>query len=398
MPSDAGHFKIMGSQQRSHPLKPLIGNKIVDDGYIDSFHGVTLPKNKDSIFERIMPTPDQSDLMKRDFPLKAHNSFCINVHASLFAAPRSMKHLGLLMEQYDYKDNPSMVIGEGTNLLFTRNYDGLILKPAIKGIRLLAEESDHVLVEVGAGENWDQWVKYALHKGWYGIENLSLIPGSVGASPVQNIGAYGVEMKDRFAWLEAWDRKEGKTVRLEPEKCHFGYRTSIFKSEYPDRYIITHVVFTLLKIPDLQLDYGPVRKAFQSAGGSTPEDLREVIISIRSSKLPDPATFGNAGSFFKNPVIPVRTFEPLQRENPEIPSYTTHDESLIKVPAAWLIEKSGWKGKRQGNVGSWPGQPLVIVNYGGASGQEIFDFSEEIRQDVHRKFGILLEREVNIIG
>lgn len=336
-------------------------------------------------------------MIKHNFPLRNHNSFGINVYASLFAAPKSIDQLGLLMEQYDFSNHPSLVIGEGSNLLFTKNFEGLILNPAIKGIRVVAEDRDRVMVEAGACENWDHWVQYALKKGWYGIENLSLIPGSVGASPVQNIGAYGVELKDRFAWLEAWDLKEGKRIRLEPEDCHFGYRTSIFKSEYPGRYIITHVVFSLLKTPDLQLDYGQVRESFHEAGGCTAEDLREVIISIRSGKLPDPSAYGNAGSFFKNPVIEANEFEVLQIEFPDIPSYATNDDSFIKVPAAWLIEKSGWKGKRQDSVGSWPDQPLVIVNYGGASGQEIFDFSEEIRQDVHRKFGILLEREVNVV-
>lgn len=337
-------------------------------------------------------------MVEKNFPLKDHNSFGINVNASLYAAPESVDELGLLMEQYDFNNNPSLVIGEGTNLLFTRNFEGLVLRPSFKGIRIISENNDHVLVEVGACENWDQWVQYALHQGWYGIENLSLIPGSVGASPVQNIGAYGVEMKDRFAGLEAWDLKERRTVRMEPVECQFGYRSSIFKSEYPGRFIITHVVFSLLKSPELQLDYGQVREAFNAAGGITPDDLREVIIAIRSRKLPDPSSIGNAGSFFKNPVIPVTLFDDLRKGYSEIPFFRTNDEGLVKVPAAWLIEKSGWKGKRQGNVGSWPGQPLVIVNYGGASGQEIFDFSEELRQDVHRKFGILLEREVNVVS
>ncbi|MGW8315993.1 MAG: UDP-N-acetylmuramate dehydrogenase [Bacteroidales bacterium] len=333
-----------------------------------------------------------------DFPIKAYNTFGINVKATLFAAPQTIEQLAQLREEVQVPPEDFLVIGEGSNMLFTSDFKGLILKPAFSGIRLLSEEDDRVLVEVGATENWDHWIRYSLQQGWYGLENLSLIPGSVGAAPVQNIGAYGVEMKDRFAWLDAWDLMENKGIRLHPEECHFGYRSSVFKSGQIGRYVITRVTFSLRKSPDLQLGYGHVREAFLSAGGSSPEDLRKVIISIRSQKLPDPSAFGNAGSFFKNPVLPYDTYEGLRQEYPEIPGHSSEHKDFVKVPAAWLIEKSGWKGKRQGNVGSWPGQPLVIVNYGGASGQEILEFSEKIRQDVHHKFNILLEREVNIIG
>lgn len=359
---------------------------------------MTLPKNKDSIFTITMHSDRQSALVHHDYPIKAFHTFGTDAKASIFAAPQTMQQLSLLTEEYQLPENDFLVIGEGSNMLFTGNYRGILLKPGFRNIRLLSEDDDQVRVQVGASENWDNWVQYALQRGWYGLENLSMIPGSVGASPVQNIGAYGVELKDRFAWLEAWDFKEKKSVRLEKEHCQFGYRSSIFKSRLPGRYMITHVVFNLQKIPDLQLGYGQVREAFTSAGGSTPDDLRAVIMAIRSRKLPDPSDFGNAGSFFKNPVIPMQTFHHLRQEHFDIPGHPAEGEQQVKVPAAWLIEKSGWKGKRLGHVGTWPTQPLVIVNYGGATGQEILDFSEKIRQDIQIRFGITLEREVNVIG
>lgn len=358
---------------------------------------MTLPKNKDSIFTLTMHSDWKSTLVQRNFPMNSHHTFGVDVKASLFAAPQTLEQLIWLTERYGNANEDLLVIGEGSNLLFTTDFRGLILKPAFSGIRMVSETGEQALVEVGASENWDNWISYALKKGWYGLENLSLIPGSVGASPVQNIGAYGVELKDRFAWLEAWDLLNKGEVRLQPEDCRFGYRSSLFKSVQRDRYIITRVAFKMLKSPDLQLGYGQVREAFNSTGGSTPEDLRKVIISIRSKKLPDPSEFGNAGSFFKNPVLPFSTYENLRHEHPDIPGHPSENRDSVKVPAAWLIEKSGWKGKRLGRVGSWPTQPLVIVNYGGASGQEIFEFSERIRRDVYHRFNILLEREVNVI-
>lgn len=344
-----------------------------------------------------MHSPRPGAHLKHNFPLKDLNSFKISVKTSLFSAPRDLEQMVHLTKDYDFEKLPFMVLGEGSNLLFTGDYQGLILKPDFHGIRQLSEDKQSVMVEIGAGENWDSWVQYALRKGWYGLENLSLIPGSVGASPVQNIGAYGVELKDRFSSLEAWDLKENKVVQLSAEECGFGYRDSIFKSKYPNRYVIIRVVFRLKKTPELQLGYGPVREEFQRVGGSGPGDLRSVIISIRKGKLPDPADYGNAGSFFKNPVIPVQLKEDLQKSFGEMPGYPVEKTDRIKVPAAWLIEKAGWKGRRKGNVGSWPGQPLVIVNYGSATGQEILDFSENIRHDIHLKFGILLEREVKVV-
>jgi len=335
--------------------------------------------------------------MQHNHPLTYHNTFGIQVMASLYSAPESLDQLDSLTESYHFRQLPFLLLGEGSNLLFIKDFDGLVINPAFKGIELQSEDSEQVWIRVGASVHWDAWVEHSIHQGWYGLENLSLIPGSVGSSPVQNIGAYGVEMKDRFAWLDAWDLLERKMVRIMPEECGFGYRTSLFKTQSPKRHIITHVTFHLQKTPNLQLQYGQVRERFVASGGSTPADLRNTIIEIRTRKLPDYKEFGNAGSFFKNPVIDLNHLESIQSEFKNIPFHSA-EGNLIKIPAAWLIEHAGWKGIRKGRVGTWPNQPLVIVNYGGATGQEILDFSEEIRTDVLEKFGISLEREVNVIS
>ena len=329
-------------------------------------------------------------------PLKKHNSFGVDARSSLFAAPTSIDELLSILEAYDYSQYPMLVIGEGSNILFTRDYEGLILSPAMKGVELLEESKSSVLVKVGAGENWDNWVEKASREGWFGLENLSLIPGSVGSAPVQNIGAYGVELKDLFDSLEAWDLKEKKIVSLDHETCRFGYRSSIFKGEARGRYIITSVNFRLNKMPVLKLEYGRIAEAFREAKGSTPKDLRQVVVNIRNQKLPDPEKIGNAGSFFKNPLVDRTIFKCIRVDHSDIPSYPDCNNQ-VKIPAAWLIEKSGWKGKQIGNVGTWPTQPLVIVNHGAATGQEILDFSIQIQESVEEHFRISLEREVKVI-
>lgn len=334
--------------------------------------------------------------VQHNLSLKDHNTFGIDVRAALFASTENTEQLTRLLEEYDTGNLPFLVIGEGSNILFKNDFKGLVLNPRFRGIELLEEDDRQVLVRVGAGENWDSWVHHATMEGWFGLENLSLIPGSVGSAPIQNIGAYGVEMKDCFAWLDAWDLQQKRLVRLQKQECGFGYRSSIFKTDARGRYIISHVAFRLKKAPDLKLGYGPVKKAFSLSRGSTPMDLRKVIISIRNQKLPDPELYGNAGSFFKNPLVDMTIFKCIRVEYRDIPNYPD-TENRVKIPAAWLIEKSGWKGKRMGNVGTWPTQPLVIVNLGSATGQEIFDFSEQIRNDIDRKFGVYLEREVNVV-
>jgi UDP-N-acetylmuramate dehydrogenase len=334
--------------------------------------------------------------MTNDHDLKKFNSFGIDARAALFADPESTDELSVLMEEYDHRERPFLVIGEGSNILFTSDFQGLLVQPRIKGIELLEDDGKEVIVRVGAGENWDSWVRHATGHGWFGLENLSLIPGSVGAAPVQNVGAYGTELKDYFAWLEAWDLADNKMVRLQREECRFGYRNSIFKSGAGGRYIITRVAFQLSRVPDMNLSYGNIRELFQKAGGATPMDLRNVIISVRQRKLPDPGKIGNAGSFFKNPLVDRTIFKCIRVEYEEVPYYPEAN-NCVKIPAAWLIEKAGWKGKRIGNVGTWPAQPLVIVNYGGATGEEILEFSEQIREDVDSEFGVFLEREVKVV-
>jgi len=335
-------------------------------------------------------------IVYNDFSLQKLNSFGIDARASLFSSPESIETLSSLLEGYDYNHQPLLIMGEGSNIIFTTDFEGMIVRPGMKGIEVMEEDDQQVWVKVGAFENWDNWIAVATKNGWHGLENLSLIPGSVGSAPVQNIGAYGVELKDHFAWLDAWDLQQKQMVQFDGKACHFGYRSSIFKNESRDRYIITHVTFQLNKEAKLQLDYGPVKEAFVKASGTSPLDLRDAIISIREMKLPDPKTYGNAGSFYKNPIVDKTIFKCIRVDFPLIPSYL-EPENQVKIPAAWLIEKAGWKGKRVGNVGTWPTQPLVIVNYGGATGQEILDFSEQLRNDVDKQFGIWLEREVNVV-
>jgi UDP-N-acetylmuramate dehydrogenase len=328
--------------------------------------------------------------------LKALNSFGLGTRAAYYCRPDNVETLGAILKDKHYSHMPQLVLGEGSNILFRNDFEGLVIQPGMKGVEIVEENHEKLIVKVGSSENWDSWVVHALERGWFGLENLSLIPGSVGAAPVQNIGAYGVELRDRFAWLEAWDLQDYKPVRLHLEDCHFGYRNSIFKEEGKGRYIITHVAFSLNKKPQLNLDYGKVKNEFLQARGKTSMDLRSVIINIRRSKLPDPEEYGNAGSFFKNPLVDKTIYNCIRVEYPDIPFFPG-EHNQMKVPAAWLIEQAGWKGKRLGNVGTWPSQALVIVNYGGATGQEVYDFSQKIMEDVEAIFGVTLEREVNVI-
>lgn len=334
--------------------------------------------------------------MQKDHSLQNLNSFGIDAKARLFAAPSDEEGLAGILEESPPESVALLLLGEGSNLLFTKDFDGLVIQPSMKGITRLDEDDKQVWVSVGAGENWDQWVEYSLEQDWYGLENLSLIPGSVGAAPVQNIGAYGTELKDHLAWVEAWDLKEGQQLRIKREDCLFRYRNSIFKTEERGRYLISRVVFSLEKKAELKLNYGNIGTAFREAGGSTALDLRKVVMDIRRQKLPDHEEYGNAGSFFKNPVVNESLGVSIRQDYPDMPSYPEKGGKL-KIPAAWLIERSGWKGKRKGAVGTWPTQPLVIVNYGGATGMEILEFSQGIMNDVQSRFGISLEREVNVV-
>lgn len=330
-------------------------------------------------------------------PLKKLNTFGVAANAAWYVDIRDENDLQLLFAQDRWKNSPRLVLGGGSNMLFTSDFSGLIIHIKIQGIRYEVS-GDDILVTAGGGVIWNDLVNYCVENGFAGIENLSLIPGSVGAAPVQNIGAYGVELQDIFHSCRAFEIASGRIRVFDKEDCGFSYRDSVFKSALKGLYIITEVSFKLSKIFKPELTYGAIGDELRKRGISNPgiKDLSTVVSHIRVSKLPDPATIGNAGSFFKNPVIPEAQFLKLKTDFPEIvhfPAQAGH----IKISAGWLIEHCGWKGKVVGNTGTWKNQALVLVNHGNASGKEIYQFSESIIESVHAKFGILLEREVNII-
>lgn len=328
--------------------------------------------------------------------LKSYNSFGIDVSARYFAKFSSINELLNLLQ--DSRAKNLLVLGGGSNILFTKPYDGFIIKNELKGIEVLREDSEFYYVKVQAGENWHSFVQYCIEHNYAGVENLSLIPGNVGASPMQNIGAYGVEIRDVFYELEACHLKEHTIHTFGLADCHFGYRESIFKNKYVNRFAIINVTFRLRKQPEFHTGYGAIEQelAKMQISELTIKAISEAVISIRRSKLPDPAKMGNAGSFFKNPLIPVTQFEELKKSYPSIPGYPAQ-ENKIKIAAGWLIEQCGWKGYRKSDAGCYDKQALVLVNYGYATGQEILALSESIIQTVTAKFHIVLEKEVNII-
>lgn len=294
--------------------------------------------------------------------------------------------------------NPKLILGGGSNILLTKDYDGLVLKNEIAGIEAVGEDEDHVYVKAGAGENWHRLVMHCVEKGFAGMENLSLIPGSVGASPMQNIGAYGVEIKDIFHELEAYHANDRYVKNFSPQECGFGYRESVFKHKYKGQFVITSVTFRLRKKPVFHTSYGAIRQELEKMGVKelSIQAVSQAVINIRTSKLPDPKRLGNAGSFFKNPYVVKEHFARLQNEHVDIPGFP-HDDTCVKVPAGWLIEQCGWKGFRRGDAGCYAKQALVLVNHGNATGRELHDLSEEILRSVKTKFAIELEREVNVI-
>ena len=333
-----------------------------------------------------------------DHSLATLNTFGIAASAEWFAVCDTADDWREALTEARRLERPVLVLGGGSNILFTRDVTGLVLKNRLAGISLLREDADHFYVKAGAGENWHDFVMHCVHSGYAGVENLSLIPGSVGAGPMQNIGAYGVELKDVFHELTALDRDTYETVTFSLADCEFGYRNSVFKTRLRDRFIILDVTLRLRKVPVFQTSYGAIEEELQK-NGVTELSLRAVsdaVIRIRRSKLPDPAEIGNAGSFFKNPSIPVKQFEALKQLHPHIPGYPSAEKDHVKTAAGWLIEQAGWKGFRRDNYGVHKNQALVLVNYGGASGQAIYNLSSEIVRSVHEKFGIELEREVNI--
>jgi UDP-N-acetylmuramate dehydrogenase len=334
--------------------------------------------------------------IQSNFSLKPYNTFGIDVRAKYFSAFSDIEQLRELT--IHLSPFTTFILGGGSNILFTRDFDGYVLKNDIRGIAKINEDNEYVYVKVGAGENWHQFVLFCIQNNWQGIENLSLIPGNVGASPMQNIGAYGVEIREVFVELNAFDLKEKTSQKFSVADCQFGYRESVFKRKYKDEFAILDVTYRLNKIPKYNTSYGPVEKELErmKVKELSIAAVSQAIINIRTSKLPDPAVIGNAGSFFKNPSVSKEKFNDLQDEFQNIVGYENPD-GTIKLAAGWLIEQCGWKGYRNGDAGCHEKQALVLVNYGKASGNEIYELSEEIKQSVMKKFGVELEREVNII-
>lgn len=333
--------------------------------------------------------------------LKPFNSFGIDAYARYLASfedTESLEELLHTTQQKPAKEQNVLVLGGGSNILFTQNWDGWVLRNQIRGIELQHEDPDFVYVKAGAGENWHQFTQYCISKGWAGLENLSLIPGSVGASPMQNIGAYGVEVRDVFWSLDAYHKKDKVVQSFTAGDCAFGYRESVFKNRYRDQFVILSVTFRLRKKPIFHTQYGAIQHELDRMGVQeiSIEKIAQAVMNIRRSKLPDPAKIGNAGSFFKNPIIPLEKYQELKTEFADIVGFTVGADH-VKLAAGWLIESCGWKGYREGDAGCHAHQALVLVNYGNATGSEIYDLSEKIKESVKFKFGVELEREVNIV-
>ncbi len=334
--------------------------------------------------------------IKENFTLKKYNTLGIDVKTLYFAEYSSVIELIDFLNLHPKQDLPLIILGGGSNVLFTKDFEGYVLRPNIKGIEIIDDSDDFVKIRVGAGEDWDVLVDYCVDKNWGGIENLSLIPGNVGTCPIQNIGAYGVEVKDVITEVETLEIDSLKVFSFKNEECQFAYRDSIFKHKLKGKHIINYVTFQLNKQPVFKLDYGNLKEELGKCNEINLKNIRQAVINIRESKLPKPEDIGNAGSFFKNPVVQNHKADELKKYYPEMPTYIQGND-LIKIPAGWLIEKSGWKGKSIGRAGVHNKQALVIVNNGGATGQEILYLAQEIQKSVKEKFGIDLEMEVNIV-
>lgn len=332
-----------------------------------------------------------------NYPLKNHNTFGVEAYAQYFAKVNSVEELKEVLKQFN--NVPLLILGGGSNILLTKDFSGLALQINLKGISEEVRDENHVYITSKAGENWHEFVQYTLSKNYGGLENLSLIPGNVGTCPIQNIGAYGTEIKDHFFACKALNLETLEVETLNAEACTFGYRDSIFKTSAKGKYVILEVSFLLTtQKHHLKTEYGAIATELKNLGIEEPtiQDVANAVINIRQSKLPNPKEIGNAGSFFKNPTIPLEQFEKLKVQFPEIQGYA--NGNFVKVPAGWLIENTGWKGKQIGNVATHQQQALVIINATGkATGKEIYNFSGMIINSVKEKYGIELEREVNII-
>ena len=335
--------------------------------------------------------------IQEDISIKPYNTFGIEVKAKLFAEINNESDLKALFQEPVVEQNKVLVLGGGSNMLFTQNYEGLVIRMHIPGISHEIQ-GEEVTVTAGAGVIWTDLVQYCVKRGFGGMENLSLIPGTVGASPIQNIGAYGVELKDVFLSCRAFERATGNIRLFNYEDCKFDYRESVFKRELKGKYIITKVSFKLSTRPKINITYGAIQAELGKRQITNPtiSDISNLVSEIRVNKLPDPSTIGNAGSFFKNPIIARSKYVELVAAYPDIVNYPVADDK-VKLAAGWLIEQCGFKGKKVGETGTWKDQALVLVNYGNASGQEVYGFSEKIIDSVRTKYGVVLEREVNIL-
>jgi UDP-N-acetylmuramate dehydrogenase len=337
-------------------------------------------------------------IVQKDVQLKPFNTFGIEATAKYFIEVSSIDQLQEILQSPDYQSTERLILGGGSNMLLTKDFDGLVIKIAIKGFEVVNENEDNIWIKAGAGLVWHDLVMQCVNQNYAGMENLSLIPGTVGAAPMQNIGAYGIEIKEVFEELQALEIATGEIKNFDKAMCNFGYRESIFKHEAKGKYIILNVTFKLSKKPTFHVEYGAIKDTLVEMGviEMSIKAISDAVIQIRQSKLPNPAEIGNAGSFFKNPEILKSQFEALKAQFPTIPSYPV-SETTTKVPAGWLIEQAGWKGQRFGNVGVHAKQALVLVNYGGGKGEEIKDLSQKIQASVKEKFGIQLSAEVNFI-
>jgi UDP-N-acetylmuramate dehydrogenase len=333
--------------------------------------------------------------IKHNVSLKSYNTFGIEVQTSSFVEVGSIDELKEVLKN---NSKELLILGGGSNMLFTKDFDGLLIKNNIKGIEVVEENEDEIILKVGSGEVWRDFVMYCVSSNYAGLENLSLIPGTVGAGPMQNIGAYGVEVKDVIVSVEAFNLQDYSIRSFSTIECEFDYRSSIFKTSQKGKYFITAVVFQLSKKPRINSSYGAIEDELKKMGVVHPsiQDVSRAVINIRQSKLPDPKEIGNSGSFFKNPVVDINKKNELLLKYPSMPYYLQKD-GTFKIAAGWLIETAGWKGKRIDNYGVHEKQALVLVNYGGASGNEIYNLSEQIIDSIKTRFGIELEREVNII-
>ena len=334
----------------------------------------------------------------KSYSLKNYNTFGMDVYADEFYEYTTVDELDLLLSEKSLADKRLLNLGSGSNFLFASDFNGIILHSRISGIEIVEENNDEVIVAAGAGVIWDELVEWCVDKGFGGIENLSLIPGTVGASVVQNIGAYGVELKDAFCKVEGiYIETREKFIFYFPE-CEFDYRFSVFKGALKNKVVITRLFLKLSKSPVFNIEYGVIKSELEKQGETISlQTIRNAIIEIRNSKLPDPAVTGNAGSFFKNPVIDKEAFSQLKNRYSDMPFYEVNSGKLYKIPAGWLIEQSGWKGRNIGRAGIHPKQALVIINLGEATGNEIIELATAIEKDIYDKFGITLEKEVELI-